>query len=243
MSDFSTGPSSGSRDNGLRCAGYVAVGDLDPRVAEAMLDTLRAEGIAAYVTPTPPAKGANLELRLPAQMTDRLYVDATKSERAAELVGMEQAEAAPPPAATAPGKDVDVDAAWQQLLTSLKAPTTTTVTWPTRENVPESTRPAHLDDMPLEGPEYDVLSNLDQVNLEEEHFVPPAAPPLPRLRSVTVVALLAILGGVLLIVTNFGGGELVWLGILAILGGGGALVWNVKSGPPTDSGWDDGAVV
>lgn len=243
MSDFGTGPTSGSRDNGLRCAGYVAVGDLDPRVADAMLDTLRTEGIAAYAAPTPAAKGANLELRLPARMTDRLYVDSTKSERAAELVGIEQAEAEPAaPAAPAPGTEVDVDAAWQQLLTSLKTPTTT-ATWPNRENVSESSRPAHLDDMPLDGPEFDLLSNLDQVNLEEEHFVPPPAPPLPRLRTVTIASLLSIAAGIALIVTNFGGGDFVWLGILAILGGGFALVWNVKSGPPADSGWDDGAVV
>jgi hypothetical protein len=241
VTDFGTGPTSGSRDNGLRCAGYVAIGDLDPRVADAMLDTLRSEGIAAYASPTPAAKGANLELRLPARMTDRLYVDSTKSERASELFGIEQADAEPAPSPS-PQPEVDVDTAWQQLLTSLKTPTTT-ATWPNRENVSESNRPAHLDDMPLDGPEYDALSNLDQVNLEEEHFVPPPPPPLPRLRTVTIAALLAIAGGIALIVTDFDGGDLVWLAILAILGGGIALVWNVRSGPPTDSGWDDGAVV
>ncbi|MDQ1694696.1 MAG: hypothetical protein QOJ03_49, partial [Frankiaceae bacterium] len=34
------GPRRGARDNGLRCAGYVAIGDLDPRVADALLATL-----------------------------------------------------------------------------------------------------------------------------------------------------------------------------------------------------------
>jgi hypothetical protein len=44
-------------------------------------------------------------------------------------------------------------------------------------------------------------------------------------------------------VTQVGGGAFEWLGILAIVGGGAELVWHVKDGPPTDSGWDDGAVV
>ncbi|HVU61948.1 MAG TPA: hypothetical protein VHA79_06530 [Mycobacteriales bacterium] len=243
MSEFGSGPSAGSRDNGLRCGGYVSVGDLDPRVADAMLDTLRAEGIAAYAVPTPAAKGPAMELQLPSRMTDRLYVDATRSERAGELVELEKADAEPaPPSAPSLGSDVDIDAAWQQLLTSLKTPTSS-ATWPNRENVSDSSRPAHLDDMPLDGPEFDLLSNADQVNLEEEHFVPPLAPPLPKLRRATIGALAAIALGVVLLVTNFGGGDFDWPAIFAIIGGGVALVWNVKSGPPSDSGWDDGAVV
>ncbi|HWC35717.1 MAG TPA: hypothetical protein VG650_12940 [Mycobacteriales bacterium] len=235
------GPRSGARDNGLRCGGYVAVGDLDPRVADAMLETLRAEGIAAYAAPTPASQGGYLELRLPARMTDRLYVDATKSERAEELVGVERAEAEPAVQQRSGDAEIDVDAAWQQLLASLQAPSST-ATWPSRENVSETTRPAHLDDLPLDrdlGP----LHGGEPVDFEDEHFVPPPAPPLPRLRTVTIGALAAIAAGLLIIVTNFEGGDLVWLAILAIIGGGAALIWNVKSGPPTDSGWDDGAVV
>jgi hypothetical protein len=243
MSEFGSGPSAGSRDNGLRCGSYVAVGDLDPRVADAMLETLRSEGIAAYVAPTPAVKGVGMELHLPARMTDRLYVDSTKSERASGLVDREKQDAEPAARPSASlGADVDVDAAWQQLLTSLKSPTAAT-TWPTREDISERNRPDHLDDMPLDGPEYDLLSNLDQVDLEEEHFVPPPPPPLPKLRRATIGALSAIAGGIVLIVTNFGGGAFAWPGILLIIGGSVALVWNVRQGPPTDSGWDDGAVV
>lgn len=243
MTEFGSGPTSGSRDNGLRCGGYVAVGDLDPRVADALLDTLRSEGIAAYAVPTPASRGANLELQLPSRMTDRLYVDATRSERASELVDLERQDAEPPPAPSPSlGSEVDVDAAWQQLLTSLKSPTTT-ATWPNRENVSESRRPAHLDDMPLDGPEYDLLSNLDQVNLEEEHYVPPPPPPLPKLRRATLGALIAIAAGIVLLVTNFGDGDFAWPAIAAIIGGAIALIWNVKQGPPLDSGSDDGAVV
>lgn len=244
MSESAPGPRSGARDNGLRCAGYVAVGDLDPRVADAVLDTLRAEGIAAYASPTPASRGGYLELRLPARMTDRLYVDSTKSDRATELVGLEQAEAEPEVRDTHSGVDanLDVDAAWQQLLASLKS-SSDTATWPSRENVSEPRRPAHLDDIPLDGLELERLTSPGPVDLDDEHFEPPPAPPLPRLRTVTLAALAAIALGILVLVTRFDGGSLAWLAIAAIIGGGIALVWNVRNGPPTDSGWDDGAVV
>lgn len=243
MTEPAPGPRSGARDNGLRCAGYVAVGDLDPRVADAMLDTLRAEGIAAYALPTPAARGGYLELRLPARMTDRLYVDSAKSQRASELVGLERQESEPAPRAPVTRRtDIDVDAAWQELLTSLKS-TSPTATWPSREDVSEARRPAHLDDIPLEGLDVAPAGGAEPGELDDEHFVPPAPPPLPRLRGVTVAALAAIAIGLVVLGTNFDGGSLAWLAIFAIIGGGIALVWNVKSGPPTDSGWDDGAVV
>jgi hypothetical protein len=60
---------------------------------------------------------------------------------------------------------------------------------------------------------------------------------------VTIASLVSILCGLIIIVTGLDGGDLIWLAILAILGGGAALVYHVKEGPPTDSGWDDGAVV
>jgi hypothetical protein len=247
MTDSSSGPRPGARDNGLRCAGYVAAGDLDPRVADALLDSLRAEGIAAYASPTPASRGGYLELRLPDQLTDRVYVDSEKSARAMELFAEEQSEAShPAPAPTeqtspmAPASpsstDLDVDAAWQQLLTSLQSPSDT-VTWPDREDVAASSPPVTFDADKL------AVGTTSYDDPDEEHYVPPQAPPLPKLRSVTVGALACIIGGLLILITGIDGGDLGWLGILGILGGGGALVWYMKDRPPTDSGWDDGAVV
>ena len=77
----------------------------------------------------------------------------------------------------------------------------------------------------------------------EDHFVPPPPPPIPRLQRVTVIALLSILAGILILLTNFDSGSLLWLAIVAIVAGVATLVWHMKEGPPTDSGWDDGAVV
>ena len=52
-----------------------------------------------------------------------------------------------------------------------------------------------------------------------------------------------MVSGLLLLATNFDGGSFRVVAILAVIGGGASLVWNMRQGPPTDSGWDDGAVV
>jgi hypothetical protein len=224
------GPRSGARDNGLRCANYVAIGDLDPRVADALLETFRSEGIAAYVTPTPATRGGYLETRPSSHLTDRLYADAERAERAHELL---------PPADATP--EIDFDSAWQQVLSSLQStsPSDSPVPpWPVSEDVDPSTT-----QVPIELPaEFSAVSGSGDPALDD-HFVPPPPPPLPKLRRVTALALLAIIGGILVLATQFDDGAFDWLAILAILGGGGALVWHMKEGPPTDSGWDDGAVV
>jgi hypothetical protein len=258
MVEHGQGPRSGARDNGLRCAGYLAIGDLDPRVADALLETLRSEGIAAYVAPTPGARGGYLEVTLPARMTDRLYADSERAERAGELLAAapraeaaesadyaDYAEADDPDApdgesmvdaGTQPAdSEIDFESAWQQLLGTLQSdPTAPAPQWPATESGSNTAQ------VPVGLPINMAVGGDPAL---EEHFVPPPPPPLPRLRRVTVMSLLSILAGLVILATNFDGGDLVWLAVLAILGGGGALIYHVKEGPPTDSGWDDGAVV
>jgi hypothetical protein len=248
------GPRSGTRDNGLRCAGYVPIGDLDPRVADALLETLRTEGIAAYVAPTPAARGSNLEVTQAPRLTDRLYADASHANRAGELFAAVPSELASETAQTAEtavestttaepamvgDSEIDFESAWQQLLGSLQSSATTpTPAWPDSTGLDPGTQvPVGLrSDVASGGP-----TGGDPAM--DEHFVPPPPPPLPRLRRVTVLALLAIVGGLIVLGTGVEGGSLDWLAVLAILGGGAALIYHVKEGPPTDSGWDDGAVV
>lgn len=244
--------SRGVRDNGLRCAGYQPVADLDPRIADAMLVTLRAAGIAAYAAPTPAASGGYGELRLPSLPTDRLWADSEQLDRARELLADQtsdppEAVAAEPdpspiPDPAAPGPAVDFDAAWQQVLTSLRSPSV-------RE--PDPQRPGaetvavgadedtDLDRLAddLDG-EYDATDPADL-----EHYVPPPPPPLPRLRSVTIGAVFAIGLGLFALVFDLDGGSFRIPAFLAIIGGAVSLVWNMRQGPPADSGWDDGAVV
>lgn len=81
----------------------------------------------------------------------------------------------------------------------------------------------------------------------EEHYQPPEPPPLPHLTPSTLAALAACLLGLALLVlpTVLGqsvSGGLSAIGILALVGGAGALVYRLR----TKSGQrdpDDGAVV
>ena len=251
MVEHGHGPQSGTRDNGLRAARYVAIGDYDPRIADAALSLLRDDGIAAYVAPTPGLRGGYLELRLPPTPTDRLYVDEDRAEAAVDLLAGDSAAAGPElpeddgvatdqgGAATErnrSGTDLDVDAAWEQVLLSLRSTESGDHPWPDSEDVAE----------PVQGNTADVVAALDgppEIEDVDEHFVPPAPPPLPRLHPQTVVCLIAIIGGFLVNATGFDSGDLDWLGVAAVIGGAIGLVWRTKDEPPDDFGSDDGAVV
>jgi hypothetical protein len=217
------GPRRGNRDNGLRCANYAPVADLDPRIVDTLLDALRDEGIAAYAAPTPAVAGGAMELRLPSRPIDRLWVDDTQLARAKDLVDRESS--GPPVPAPASGPtDIDFESAWQGVLASLQAtPGAETPSWPEEDAPPEP------------GESYDPA--------DQDHFEPPPPPPLPRLRKATLGALAVMAFGLLILATNVAGGSLRVVGVLALLGGVASLVWNMRQGPPTDSGWDDGAVV
>ena len=85
---------------------------------------------------------------------------------------------------------------------------------------------------------------------DEDHYVPPPAPPVPRLAPRKLAAVAAVLLGLLLLfvpsvldVLTLAPSGVFLLGMLLVLGGAGALVVMVRDAPPTDSGTDDGAVV
>jgi hypothetical protein len=225
----------GTRDNGLRCGGYVPVADLDPRIADSLLSVLRDAGIAAYAAPTPATTGGAMETRLPSRPIDRLWVDDTQVARAKDLVADQT-------------REPDIDAAWQQVLASLQSPSTAPVPpWPVSEDVdaPEGVssdtrlvRPAATD---TDEDEETGVTGGDPA--EDDHFVPPPPPPFPRLHRKTVAAIAAIVVGLVILATNLDDGTFTVLAVIAILGGLASLVWRMHDGPPTDSGWDDGAVV
>jgi hypothetical protein len=101
---------------------------------------------------------------------------------------------------------------------------------------------ATIEDGPDGVPDGDVDS--DDPN---DHYVPPDPPPLPALRRGTIAALaLIVLGVVLLVVPGlFGltGAIGTPLALIVMCSGAGWLVLRMRSGPPPDSGWDDGAVL
>jgi hypothetical protein len=75
-----------SRSNGLPATVWTPMADLHPQLADIMLTILKGEGVAAYVSPAPASPGSFLQVRLPDQPTDRLFVDAAAVVRARQLL-------------------------------------------------------------------------------------------------------------------------------------------------------------
>jgi hypothetical protein len=101
---------------------------------------------------------------------------------------------------------------------------------------------------PKAGPGHGPRDTSAPANPDDEHYVPPAPPPLPNLDPATKLAWLALFGGpcYLLVSTAVGwpvSGLAVFLCVAAFVGGFAVLVLRMDNGGPRDSGPDDGAVV
>jgi hypothetical protein len=81
---------------------------------------------------------------------------------------------------------------------------------------------------------------------DEDHYIPPEPPPLPRLRPMTIVALILVIAGVVLLVTPGVIGLDPRIGtpisLLALVCGFGLLFLRIRR-TPTDAGDDNGAQV
>ena len=83
---------------------------------------------------------------------------------------------------------------------------------------------------------------------DDDHFVPPVPPPMPRLDPITKGAWLALFGGpaYLLIAVMLSWqvpSVAAFIAVAAFVGGFATLVVRMGDRPPRDSGPDDGAVV
>jgi hypothetical protein len=112
----------GRRDNGLSAAEYVAVGDVDPRVGEHLLDVLGLDGIAAYLRPSSDLNPITRSSSLPKRPTDRLYVDRAHVATARDYVRRLAEDAEPEPfgagsrTEAVPLNAAEVDAAWAEIV-------------------------------------------------------------------------------------------------------------------------------
>lgn len=126
------------RDNGFVARHYLPLADLDPRLAEAMLEVLKAESIAAYVEPSTGRLGGYLEVHMPDRPHDRLWVDREQRDRAAALLS-QHTEAAPLPVEEVPADDAtpSFEDAWAELVANYDAHDATAATppWPAAEDV------------------------------------------------------------------------------------------------------------
>lgn len=82
----------GRRDNGLPSAEWGALVDLDPRLSEALLDSLAAEGVAAFVEPARDTDAYTRATVLPKRPLDRLWVDPSRADLARGVVTSEVAD-------------------------------------------------------------------------------------------------------------------------------------------------------
>lgn len=74
------------RQNGLRASSFVPVVDVDPRVADQLLDLLRLADVAAYSEPAPGRTGPYRDHQVPTRRLDRLWVDRAGTARAREVL-------------------------------------------------------------------------------------------------------------------------------------------------------------
>jgi hypothetical protein len=227
----------GRRDNGLDSDKFSPVADVDPRLADHLLDVLGLRDVPAYVEPTPTSDPVT---------ADRLYVAADQTSEARQVLteiatelGIEVAqhrhwdrEREEPPVDPLAG--IDTDAEFARIVAGMQDD-------------------MHIDlDRPAPGPP-PVLPPVQQPGTarrdpldEVEHFVPPPAPPLPRPALPTAMAVLVTLLGVLVLAFGYPLGlpsDLpLPLGVVLVLFGSALLVLRLRPEPRDDSD-DDGAVV
>ena len=240
------------RGNGLFAASYTAVAELDPPVADALLEVLREAGVAAYVEPSQGRRGAYLDVAVDGAPRDRLYVDRECHDEAVRILSDRLPALRGELSVQRPGTEVAPsvtdDEAWAALVARFdEKPTAAVPSWPVIEDVdfapspatPDETRPG--EPVPPAG-----ATAASAQSQPDDHFVPPPPPPLPRLDPVSRVAWAALLGGPSLLVLFVLSGRLlppfvVAFAIVAFVAGFVTLVARMKDRPDQDT--DGGAVL
>ena len=213
----------GRRDNGLDSDSYAPVADVDPRLADHLLDVLGLRDVPAYVEPTNQPVTA-----------DRLFVATDQTEVARQVLtelaselGITVSTGRPEPE---PRRDplagIDTDTEFAAIVAELGELGRPMLDWHTSISVEAAGQ----------GPTVD----------EVEHYVPPAPPPIPRPALGTVLAVLVVLAGIAVIAFGYAAGlpaDLpLPLGVVLVLFGAGLLALRLRPEPRDDSD-DDGAVV
>ena len=147
-----------NRNNGLSAERYAPLVDLEPQFADALLEALRDEGVAAYAAPAPGVRGPYMDVRLPNTPTDRVWVDAGATDAARAVLDARRGEYSTgqgggehdsPPADLVPiatedadpsADEKDFDAAWREIVAGYgKTGTDQVARWSPAEDVETDT--------------------------------------------------------------------------------------------------------
>jgi hypothetical protein len=146
----------------------------------------------------------------------------------------------------------DVDAAFAEIVAELEREGLGAAVAEEEERHVERSAPEQTQDQavwrPSDGdwdPTADDPPEVDAASVEEDHFVPPEPPPLPRLRPGTIFGMLLLVIGVVLLAAPGALGLAPRIGtplaLVSLATGIGWLMLRMRQGPPPGSGWDDGA--
>jgi hypothetical protein len=239
--------------SGLPAAAYAKLVDVDPPIAEHVLEFLAHEGIPAYAEPLVGDTGPYRDVRAPDRPTTRIYVERTRlaEARTAIAKGLPsltadfQADAA----ARADADDMRrasserIDAAWEDIVAgfhSSEPPERPQGSGLSQRLVREHTQQPPSNEVAPAGPRDYVLPD----DIDDEGFTPPPPPPIPRPRDrFDAFAWIGVIGGPLVIILAFVlglGGWLAAAGFAAFTAGFVTLI--ARASDHRDHG-DDGAVV
>jgi hypothetical protein len=212
------------RSNGLTASTYTPVADLEPPLAAAMLDDLRALGVAAYTTPASSTTMSGFDRpEIRDGVRDRLYVDSRSADAVRDLIARRN------PSMVAQNDDLT----FAQLVAGFDRPLGGTVApWPVDEDLTaEDARVVDERDAPTASPDtqgdprgrrrwgdneddaqasddeylavtwqsrrdHDAHGDRgDELRDREEHFVPEPPAPLPHLEPYKQLAWAGVIGG------------------------------------------------
>ncbi|MEP6599080.1 MAG: hypothetical protein ABJB98_06470 [Actinomycetota bacterium] len=218
------------RDNGLSASSFIPVADVGLEVGRDLLGALGRAGIAAYLDPLGPTDRYRLFVADAERADARSVVESAARAAGADLTG-----SVPQPA----DDSADTNSAFAALIADWHVDTVAAVRDAERDLTLEDAEwRARLAPAPSPG-------DADAADGPDEHYQPPAPPPLPRLAAVTVRALLLIIASIAVLI--FGGrfgfepNLTFLLGVAGVLLGAGMLVTRLREQPHGDD--DDGAIV
>ena len=216
-----------NRNNGLSAERWSPLVDLEPQFADALLEALREEGVAAYASPAPGIRGPYMDIQLPNTPTDRVWVDAGAADAARQVFQARRADFGPDesepdlkapgdrPAAAAPEPEQDFDAAFRAIVAGYgKTGTEQVAPWSPAEDVENETpnaggswrvlRRAEPEDADRDEGGWGVVEGASPEAMEpaepDEHYVPPPPPPLPRVDKHTKMSWVGVIGGPLFLI-------------------------------------------